>query len=207
MQTPHSDWVQFQLTSHPVEKSNYCFTPPDLYRNAIHQFPYGRDSNLQIADETYKIAGDYLSGEGLVEDWGAGTCWAKQYIKSPYLGIDGAWSRWSDKIVDLTSYKSSAPKILMRHVLEHNWEWRSILSNMLSSFQEKALLVLFLKPGEKDWNVYKNSYEPHKEIPGLSLCEKDLHEIIEKSGVEMTYEEISSNIESKYERVYYLSKS
>ena len=91
--------------------------------------------------QTYTLAADWLRGHGLVEDWGCGAGYARQFFED-YRGVDGSGT-FADLQCDLSSYTSSAPCILMRHVLEHNFGWRKILDNMLSSFTERAVVVNF----------------------------------------------------------------
>jgi hypothetical protein len=170
----------------------------DLYKETKDKFCYGKDLT------SYRIAGNYLSGKGLVEDWGCGTTFARQFIGSPYRGVDGSWSKWADEQVSLIDYKSKVPKILMRHVLEHNWEWRTILKNMLESFTDRAVLILFLKPMEVDTNI---SFSDPEGIPGLALCEKDLEFILKSSDVNIIMEELETNTPPQnYERIYFLEK-
>lgn len=112
--------------------------------------------------DSYRIVGEFLSGGGaVVEDWGCGTGWASNYLTDvEYHGLDGAWSKWSFDVVDLRTYRSFVPRILMRHVLEHNSAWRDIASNFAHSWSERAALVLFIPPqaeefdaGGPDWPV------------------------------------------------------
>lgn len=173
---------------------------PDLYKNTQSKFRYGRD------DTTYRIAGQYLSGAGLVEDWGCGTTYAREFIGAPYRGIDGAMSKWASEKVELTKYKSQVPKILMRHVLEHNIEWRQILENMLQSFTDRAVLILFTQPSRaqsKDCNI-----DPANDIPTFELCEKDLNEILfSKIMLDITMEEMKTDTAPYgYECMYFIER-
>jgi hypothetical protein len=210
----HDKWLAIQAAGAPPatpdEADDLPVMPPDLYTDATQRYPYGWDlsnpQQISVADESYKLAGGYLSGKGLVEDWGCGTTWARQYIHAPYRGIDGAWSRWTDEIVDLRTYTSSVPKILIRHVLEHNWDWRIVLNNALQSFNDRMMLILFLRPGLEDKNIYRNSHDPHKHIPAIALSEPDLHSILDGAGVTWHQEEVATKIESGYERVYFIEK-
>ena len=176
--------------------------PTNLYEKADKPFQYGNDAT------TYYLAGRYLSGNGLVEDWGCGTAWARLFIGAPYRGVDIAKSKWNDVVADLRTYipDEPVPKIFMRHVLEHNWDWREILHNMLRSFTDRATLILFLKPGDKDVNTYRTPNCPDSYVPGLSLCEADLEAIIEMYGTKVYCEEFCTDIPSKYERIYFMEK-
>ena len=80
-------------------------------------------------------------GNGQVEDWGCGTAWAKRYF-TDYKGIDGSFHKNVDEIADLTRYVSKCDNILMRQVLEFNWDWEKILQNVKKSFRKKFCLVV-----------------------------------------------------------------
>jgi hypothetical protein len=111
--------------------------------------------------ESYAICAAWLDGHGTVEDWGCGVGWAKQFFdQSPYIGIDGAWSRWCDVQADLRTYRSTVDCAMMRHVLEHNADWRTIAANFASSWTARAAVVFFIPPqpeefdaGGPDWPV------------------------------------------------------
>jgi hypothetical protein len=175
---------------------------PDLYAGVTEPFRYGND------DTTYRLAGTFLSGGGLVEDWGCGAGWAREFIAAPYRGVDGCWSRFADEQVDLSTYRSSVPRIFMRHVLEHNWDWRVILENLLCSFTERAMLVLFLPPGPADKNVSASDHSDESEWPGLILCEPDLDAII-ASHPDIKVSHIDLRVQTaplNFERVYFMEK-
>jgi hypothetical protein len=73
-----------------------------------------------------------------VEDWGCGGGGFRRFCLSPrYIGLDGSKTPFADKIVDLCTYSLIAPGIMMRHILEHNYEWERILVSAVRSFQEK----------------------------------------------------------------------
>jgi hypothetical protein len=90
---------------------------PNLYEGVVSPTRYGSD------DTTYIRAGLYLSGPGFVEDWGCGTTYARRFIGAPYWGVDGCVSKFNNEQADLAVARPPVPKILMRHVLEHNWNW------------------------------------------------------------------------------------
>ena len=102
------------------------------------------------AKTTYKRAIEFLDIGGTLEDWGGGTGYARQFVKkSDYILIDGSWSKFDDKVVELEEYTSDADCILMRHVLEHNYGWEQILRNAVNSFQKKMALVIFTPLAEE----------------------------------------------------------
>lgn len=172
----------------------------NLYKHMDAKWQYGDPT-------TYRIAGLYLSGAGLVEDWGCGTAFLREFTGAPYRGVDGSWSKWRDIEASLITYRSQVPKTHMRHVLEHNWSWRIILNNFLDSFTDRAVLTLFLKPNpEGDKNV---SYGPLSEVPGLSLCEPDLDAILARDGLTVQTSEFHLPLTTPegWERMYFLEKS
>lgn len=95
-------------------------------------------------DETYRKAIAFLDGPGVLEDWGCGTAYAKQFVKqATYVGVDSSPSRFND-VTETLSTRSSRPEaILLRHVLEHNFNWDKILINAIASFQKRMVLVIF----------------------------------------------------------------
>lgn len=132
--------------------------------------------------ESYVKAVAFLDGHGTVEDWGCGTAWAKRlFTQSVYTGIDGSWSKFCDKHVELQTYTSTPDCILMRHVLEHNLGWRAILGNALASFQRRMSLITFTPFGQETRvmgafsaeTVVGSSYE---NIPDISFNYSDLTE-------------------------------
>lgn len=97
-------------------------------------------------DMTYQKAMEYLDDCKVLEDWGCGTAYAWKF-RAPekiYIGIDGSPSQFNDRMADLRNYRSKADGILMRHVLEHNFEWRKILENALSSFRQRMVIINFI---------------------------------------------------------------
>lgn len=90
-------------------------------------------------DSSYRKAAAFLDG-GPVEDWGCGTCYARQFFTHPYTGVDGTGD-YADKVADLRDYTSQTHGILLRHVLEHNLEWKDILRNALASCNKLAIVL------------------------------------------------------------------
>jgi hypothetical protein len=99
---------------------------------------------------TYNIAAEHLKDCNVVEDWGCGGGYFRKALlaakaNAKYIGIDGSRAPAADKIVDLAKYTSEVKPdgILLRHILEHNYEWKIILQNALTSFQYKLVVILF----------------------------------------------------------------
>jgi hypothetical protein len=102
---------------------------PVLYANAV----------------TYLMAAAFLADVDEVEDWGCGGGGFRRFCLSPrYIGLDGSRTPFADKIVDLCTYSSKVPGIMMRHLLEHNYDWEKILISAVRSFEQKFCLRFFL---------------------------------------------------------------
>jgi len=110
-------------------------------------------------EKRYGVEGSYYRGMewlkncDMVEDWGCALCHARKYrdthAKKGYRGIDGTAGK-ADVIADLSTYRSLTDGLFMRHVLEHNLDWRIILNNALSSFTKRMSLIMFLQLSECD---------------------------------------------------------
>lgn len=137
---------------------------------------------------SYAIAGGWVSGHGgIVEDWGCGTGWMKRCITgAKYRGLDGAKSHWSDRVVDLRHYRSDVPYAVMRHVLEHNADWRLIAENFSDSWHERAAVVLFIPPQPEDVIVSG----PDWPVPDIAVSGPDLIEILGRHGTRFQYVEL-----------------
>jgi hypothetical protein len=94
---------------------------------------------------TYEVAASWLK-DLAVEDWGCGHAQFKKFHVGPYVGVDGT-AGWADKIVDLVDYTTTTEGLLLRHVIEHNSAWRTVLKNAVASFTKRMVLVVFTPDG------------------------------------------------------------
>jgi hypothetical protein len=78
-----------------------------------------------------------------VEDWGCGYAWFQLYHKGNYKGIDGTENPYVSLVADLQTYTSNVEGILLRGVLEHNYNWQKVLDNAVMSFTHRLCIVLF----------------------------------------------------------------
>lgn len=164
------------------------------YKDDTEQYPYGDET-------TYKLAAEFLDGHGDVEDWGCGVAWAKRFFqKSKYVGVDGTRSKWADVVGDLRLVQSRPDCLLMRHVLEHNFDWRAILKNALASFQKRMVLVLFT-PFEETTKVLANN---NIGVPDLALPKKELLELF--GGVGWKEQSLKTNTQYGAETVFFLER-
>lgn len=134
-----------------------------------------QDSNIgQISygdGITYLMAAAFFADVDEVEDWGCGVGGFKNYCTTDYIGVDGSETPFTDKIVDLTSYRSDVDGIMLRHVLEHNYDWNSILNNALSSFRKKMFLCLFTPFADETTEI---AYNQGVDVPDLSMSKAEI---------------------------------
>jgi hypothetical protein len=163
-----------------------------LYQDA-NQFSYGDDA-------TYQRGMAFLEGCGIVEDWGCGTAYAKNHVKgNEYVGIDGSRSSFADKVVDLREYTSETDCIFMRHVLEHNWDWNNILSNAISSFKKRMVLIIFTPFGSETRQI--GVWEG---IPDISFKKEDLTAFF--GHLEYTEETLETDTQYGVEHIFYIER-
>lgn len=168
------------------------------YRGIKDPQPYGDTA-------TYRLGADFLQDCDLVEDWGCGKGWFSRFISpEKYRGIDGSHSPWAENIVDLVSYQSQVPGIYMRHVLEHNYEWESILRNALASFTQKMVLVLFTPLSEKTHVI---TFAPNPGVPDISFSENDLITIFNENEVSFRSENLNTATQYGVETIYFIERS
>lgn len=152
---------------------------------------------------TYQLAEDFLKGME-VEDWGCGTGGFKRLHKGGYIGVDGTQTPFVDKIVDLRNYKSSVDGIMMRHVIEHNYDWKTVLENAVFSFKKKFCLVLFT-PFTDETKVIAQNKKFGVDVPNISFNKKDLESCFEGLTWKLT-ENIKTRSGYSVEHVYFLEK-
>jgi hypothetical protein len=105
-----------------------------LYEGHALRMPFGDTL-------TYELAAEWLK-DLAVEDWGCGFGWFATQHQGDYVGIDGSRSPFCTKSVDLCEYQSETEGLLLRHVLEHNVNWKMILQNAVASFRRRMVVIL-----------------------------------------------------------------
>jgi hypothetical protein len=135
--------------------------------NEGQQFNGGAGAG-QVRDETtYRTVAIWLNDDHCdhIEDWGCGDTYIKKFLTcSRYVGVDGSRGP-ADVIADLQKYRSTCDAVILRHVLEHNRNWRTILRNALDSAQKRVALVLFIP-----WHDYEEEInEAGGPIPDIAL--------------------------------------
>lgn len=152
-------------------------------------------------DTTYLKAAEFLRGCVTIEDWGCGAAYFKRFINGArYVGVDGSESKFCDRHVDLVDYCSDVEGILLRHVCEHNADWKRILENAVASFTKKLVIVIFTPFGSETQQIATN----WSDIPDLSFRKEDLTECWK--GLQYTEESFKTATQYGEEHVFYISR-
>ena len=115
-------------------------------------------------DDSYNLAAKWLDGLD-VEDWGCGYGQFKAFHKNgAYKGVDGT-AGFCDCVADLGAYRSETPGLMMRHILEHNTDWRTVLENAAASFTKRMALIVFTPDGHGE----QLGFTPELGVPDLAL--------------------------------------
>jgi hypothetical protein len=92
---------------------------------------------------TYRMAAAFMVDIEVIEDWRCGAGGFRSFYSGKYIGIDGSRTPFADRIVDLCNYESNVDGILIRQVLEHNYQWSLILDTAVRSFNRRLCLFSF----------------------------------------------------------------
>jgi len=153
---------------------------------------------------TYQLGAEWLAGCATVEDWGCGMGWMRRFVPPErYCGVDGTASPFADEVVDLATYQSTTDGLFMRHVLEHNRDWRSVLDNAVASYRERMVLVLFTPMAEATQEIAP--FDNVIDVPNIAFRHDDLAERFGDASFSFT--DLPSGSFYGTERIYYLERS
>jgi len=157
---------------------------------------------------TYRLGADWLADCSLVEDWGCGKGWLRTLVPPDrYRGLDGSCSPFADRIVDLAEYRSSVPGIFMRHVLEHDYRWRTILANACGSFTQRMALIVFTPFAAEGEGTHDVEFEEDPGVPNLSFDLKELLAVLSAGGVTGTGQQYATDTKFETETVFLLERA
>jgi hypothetical protein len=146
--------------------------------------------------ETYRIGADILKDCMTVEDWGTGAGGFKRY-RPDTIGVDGSKTPHADIITDLTIYHSNVEGIFLRHVIEHNYEWKQVLINALNSASKKIVIILFTPFSAEETIVIPGSLEENRnfgiDVPSISINRDEFYKIVDTFSFRHSEEIINSN--------------
>jgi hypothetical protein len=142
-----------------------------------------------------------------IEDWGCGWCGFHDYI-SPhqnYFGVDGS-SPLADEKCELVTRISNCDAILLRHVLEHNRDWRIILQHAIDSFRKRLVIVICTRfsPEQKLANRTPNWRKSNRVMVDISFKKSEIEELL--FGLKWTYELVESRTQYGQENIFYVKK-
>lgn len=158
--------------------------------------------SLYAEATTYRMAASFFSDIDTVEDWGCGRGGFKIFCLGQYVGVDGSRTPFADKIVDLCNYKTRVDGILLRHVLEHNYQWEDVLSNAVKSFDHKLCIVLFTPFADQTREIAHNRHIG-VDVPDLSLAKVEIEKHLHGLNWKLV-ENITTKSQYKVEHVYFV---
>lgn len=128
-------------------------------------------------EDSYRLAAEWLDIPGwTVEDWGCGCAHARRYFtQAKYIGIDGSQNDYADVCGEDLRFRDSKPDgILLRHVLEHNEDWRTLLANAIRCAQKRLTIVLFIPFGPETKIINRNQDPKYLGVPDIQFQRKDI---------------------------------
>lgn len=164
-----------------------------------------KKSFLYRRDRTFELAADFLADVHEVEDWGCGAGGFRRFYKGNYRGIDGSANPFVDTVADLREYRSTVDGIIMRHVLEHNYDWEKVLHNAVLSFKKKFCLILFTPFVDVTREIAHNK-KHGIDVPDISFSRKDIEKYFE--GLRWRLDDtLKTRTQYGVEHIYYVEKS
>lgn len=121
---------------------------------------------------TYGLAAEFLADCKSVADWGTGKGYF-QTLRPDAIGVDGTDTPFADVVADLRTYRRKVGGILLRHVLEHNEDWREIMDNAAWSANAKLCIVLFTPLSDVTHEIAR---APDIDVPDISFRLSDITE-------------------------------
>ena len=158
---------------------------------------------------TYELGYNFLKDCNEIQDWGCGFGGLTRLIKDEdnikYIGVDGSNTPFATIKADLLDFKSNTEGIFIRHVLEHNYDWKILLDNACKSFTKKMCLILFIDFSNETRELRHNR-NLGIDVPDLSISKSDLLQILEKNDVKYRLETHNTRTQYGKEHIFYLEK-
>jgi len=167
------------------------------YTPGVTQAPYG-------ASPSYELAAEWLDGLH-IEDWGCGRGWLRHFVPPDrYTGVDGTESPWADVVDDLAVRVSDVDGIAIRHVLEHDQQWRTILVNACRSARRRIFLAVFTPAGRNE----EIGRTAELDVPDLALSSVDIERVAVAAGWSIIRHETIDSPQTFYraERCWWLER-
>jgi hypothetical protein len=87
-----------------------------------------------------------------------------------------------DVVADLATYSSTTEGIFLRGVIEHNEQWRDVLTNALRSAAHRLFLAVFTPEGRNE----EIGRTPELDVPDLALSSEDIDAVVAAEGWTVT---------------------
>jgi len=167
----------------------------DWYRGETREEPASYGSV-----ETYELGHMFLKSCQSIEDWGCGRGYMRTLCDpNVYVGIDGSETPHADIVQDLTTRLSSPEGIFMRHVLEHNEDWRIVLDNAVASAKRKLCIVLFTPLAETTHQIAWNDIG----VPDISFEWNDIVQPMARKFTNIWSSNLSTDTQYGQETIFY----
>jgi len=100
---------------------------------------------MYATEDTYILAAEWLRNCATVADWGGGSGFFQTFLprQVAYTLVDGTMQHTDQVLADLTTYHAPSEGILIRHVLDINAEWLTILRNAIQAFQKRLVVITY----------------------------------------------------------------
>lgn len=160
--------------------------------------PWPRTLLQYGAEDTYRLAADWLRNCPTVADWGGAQGFFRRFLPEfvEYTVVDGTEQREGQVCADLRSYAEPSSGILLRHVLDNTHEWQPILANALQAFRRRMVVVTFTPDAPKTRRVERSNGWPTWLFNPNDLRRAMGDLLVRDEAVETTHPE----------RVYFLQK-
>lgn len=138
-----------------VNKPRHPSVTPKPWKHLLQHESYG-------TADTYRLAAEWLGHCPTVADWGGGSGTFRTFLPPSvhYTLVDGTMTTTDQVLADVTAYHEPSDGILVRHVLDVNTEWRTILRNAIDACRQRLMVVTFTPSVERTAHVRDKSGWP-----------------------------------------------
>ena len=141
---------------------------------------------------TYELAAKFLEDCTEVEDWGVGGGGFLRY-RPDAIGVDGSDTKFAQKkYIDLRKYTTNVEGVHIRHIFEHNYNWKDILENAVKSATKKLAITMFIPLITEDSKELAHNAQHGVDVPDMAINEKEFMNVITKMNPSNIHREIFS---------------
>jgi len=151
--------------------------------------------------KSYELAAELFDGMS-VQDWGSGEGYFKYLYGDSAYTIGDKPGPWIDEVADLTEFTSNTPGLMMRHIVEHSYDFDKILRNANESFTK--LMILVLSTPMSSSKPYALTWKSESEVPDISFRHRFLATYF--PGCDFRSTDIRSKSKYLHERIYTIKR-